>query len=124
MGGASVQADADRQIAGESLMGRIMFDTSVFISHASTVPTAHLRAIINQIDLYQATLTAHEIRQAVKDYQHDIAALGAPQPPTIERCLDAYRSFETFSDEHWDELEPTMVEEIAVLHNLCDVDDA
>jgi hypothetical protein len=37
---------------------------------------------------------------------------------TPRRCLAAWRLLENLSDEDWDTIEPLLVEEIAVLHNL------
>lgn len=82
----------------------MMVDTNVFISHAGGSFAMPLVAKVIGRMMVEA-----QVQSAVK-WQ------------TGERCLNAYRALQNLSDEDWDVIEPDLVEEIAVLHELCATD--
>ena len=80
----------------------MIIDTSVFIAHSSFAPPT-VAKIIHRM------MVEAQVQSAVA-WQ------------TGERCLNAYRALKNLSDEDWDAIEPDLVEEIAVLHELCATD--
>ena len=82
----------------------MMFDTNVFISHAGGSFAPPLIAKVIGRMMIEA-----QVESAVKW-------------PTGERCLAAYRTLQNLSDEDWDAIAPNLVEESAVLHDLCATD--
>jgi hypothetical protein len=80
----------------------MMVDTNVFIAHSSFTPPL-IAKIIGRM------MVEAQVQSAV-EWQ------------TGERCLNAYRALQNLTDEDWDAIEPDLVEEIAVLHELCATD--
>jgi hypothetical protein len=92
----------------------VLYDTSVFISYArndSGMSTA-VPWIARWLDVVL------EARQAVQGLQP-----GAETRSSAEQCLAAFRRLQALPDEVWDMIEPLLVEEIAVLHDLCAADE-
>jgi len=119
----------------------VFFDTNVLISHASNDSGMSFAksAVICRY------LVAYKVKMAVLDYQTSLGVLdqtlffrGLPRKsntfrrvvsgyfdpkddlwPIAERCFAAYRTLENLSDEDWDAIEPTLRDEIVMLHYLC-----
>ena len=94
------------------MMGGIVFDTNVFISHAGSWPPEF------PIWMHRYVVE-YEVKQAVQAYLNSVNSPG-PSRRVIERCLAACRLLDNLSDEDWEALAPLLVDEIAVLHN-CEV---
>jgi hypothetical protein len=82
----------------------MVVDTNVFIAHAGGSFAMPLVAKIIGRMMVEAQVQSAVRRQ------------------TGERCLAAYRTLQNLPDEDWDAIEPDLVEEIAVLHELCATD--
>jgi acyl-homoserine lactone acylase PvdQ len=97
------------------MMGGIMFDTNVVISHVviSHVSSDHRPAFPEWIRRYAVE---HEVKQAVQAYLNGVNSPG-PSRQVVARCIAACRLLDNLSDEDWEALEPLLVEEITVLHN-------
>jgi hypothetical protein len=85
---------------------------TVFISHASN--DSGMSTVLPWIAWLDIVI---EVRQAVQELR-----LGAGSRSTAERCLAAFRSLQDLSDEDWDGTAPLLVDEIAMLHDLCATD--
>lgn len=94
-------------------MGQVMFDTNVFICHASN--DSGMSTVLPWIARWLDVV--FEVRQAVQGLRP-----AAKTRSTAERCLAAFRRLQGLPDEVWDAIEPVLVEEIAELHDLCATD--
>ena len=84
-------------------MGGVVFDTNVFISYASdTLPPAFPEFMRRYLIAYKARI--------------------AVQTRDAAGCARVWVELRALSDEDWDAIEPDLVEEIAVLHDLCATD--
>ena len=94
----------------------LLFDTNVFIAHASNdYGMSGMLQALRQLESYAASLVAREVRQTVQDYRQS----SLDDRSNAERCLTAFRRLQNLSDRDWDAIEPKLVDEIAVLHDLC-----
>lgn len=84
-------------------MGGVIFDTNVFISYASSALPPEFPAFMRRY------LLAYEVKLAV-------------QVRDVARCARVWLELQDLPDEDWDAIEPDLVEEIAVLHELCATD--
>jgi predicted nucleic acid-binding protein len=104
----------------------VMFDTNVFICHLanySGMSAARMLQMLRQLERYAASLAAREVRQTVDDYRRSLGASEEALRPIAERCLASFRKLQNLSDENWDIIEPTLDDEIGVLHDLCATDE-
>jgi hypothetical protein len=95
-------------------MGRIVFDTNVFISHASSLTrvTVWMHQYVVKFEVVL------KVKQAVQAYLNGANTPGGPSRQAVDRCIVvACYLLNNLSDEDWDALEPLLAHEIAVLHN-------
>jgi hypothetical protein len=96
-----------------------MFDTNVFISHVFISHAANdfgTSAVAPRIAGWCDVVV--EVREAVRGLRP-----GAKTRSSAEQCLAAFRRLQALPDWVWDALEPVMVDEIAVLNDLCATDE-
>ena len=84
----------------------VLYDTNVFISY--TFNDVGMSGVLEWLDVVL------EVRQAVQGLQP-----GAVTRSSAEQCLAAFRRLQALPDEIWDMIEPMLIDEIAVLHDLC-----